>query len=161
MKLMFENKRRFKESIDLNDYDDCWVECRDGEPLFCYDRLIDACRGIISDRMGDYYQSDRDLAEYTLKRWEGGKLYDVDPKTNEVIYTESKNRMNEYYYDKAREEKVKKLIDDDPRIENLIYDNRLIDLVFYYMNRNYSKEEILAAVDLICSDSSPQRLEWV
>lgn len=74
-------KESLKEKLNLNDYDDCWVEFRDGEPNFCYDTYLDAYKGVISSRMGDY-QYDMGNHEYYIKRWEGGKLYDVDKNGN-------------------------------------------------------------------------------
>lgn len=79
-------KKNLTEKLDLNMYDDCWVECCDGEPTFCYNTLRDCHNGIISSKQGDWYYGNGEVHDYTIKRWENGKLYDVDEKTNEVIY---------------------------------------------------------------------------
>lgn len=104
-------KKNLTEKLNLNMYDDCWVECRDGEPTFCYSTLEDCRAGIISSGRGDWYYGDGRVHKYTIKRWENGKLYDVDSKTNEVIYESLRNRRKlkeEHIADKIKAGQDKK-----------------------------------------------------
>ena len=66
-----------KEEINLNDYDDGYVELRDGKPQFVYNTLRDAKDGMFWSQMGD---NEHDLGKhsYEIKKWENGKLKDLN-----------------------------------------------------------------------------------
>lgn len=70
-------------SINLDDYDDGYVEMRDGEPNFVYDKREDAESGIYYSKLGDaeYGLGNHD---YKLMRWKNKELKDMNSATNTV-----------------------------------------------------------------------------
>ena len=66
-----------KEEINLNDYDDGYVELRDGKPQFVYSTLRDAKDGMFWSQMGD---NEHGLGKhsYEIKKWENGVLKDLN-----------------------------------------------------------------------------------
>ena len=77
--------------INLKDYDDGYVEMRDGVPQFVYDNLRDARNGIIWSIRGDHEFGDKDHS-YEIKQWKNGELLDLDESLNEDM-TPEKKRM--------------------------------------------------------------------
>lgn len=71
-----------KEEINLNDYDDSYVELRDGKPQFVYSTLRDAKDGMFWSQMGD---NEHDLGKhsYEIKKWENGELKDLNESVEE------------------------------------------------------------------------------
>lgn len=65
------------EEIDLNNYNDGYVEVRDGKPQFIYSTLKDAKNGMFWSQMGD---SEHGLGKhsYEIKKWENGVLKDLN-----------------------------------------------------------------------------------
>ena len=70
---MISSDKPIHSAVDLNDYDDGYVELCDGQPLFVYSKLKDAQNGVFWDQMGDnqYGNSQHD---YEIKLWRDGQL---------------------------------------------------------------------------------------
>lgn len=83
-----EAESMINESINLKNYNNCYVELRDGEPSFCYDKFIDAKDGVFNSKAGDVQFGDEEH-EYEIKYLKDGNLYPIG-NDGEVI-TESLN----------------------------------------------------------------------
>lgn len=68
-------------AIDLNQYNDGYVEICDGEPNFIYDTYQDAKNGVRNSRWGDMMY---DLGQHTyeIMLWKDGKLQPVEESTS-------------------------------------------------------------------------------
>ena len=58
-------------------YNNCYVEMKNGSPLFAYDRLADAQRGAFFDKMAEATFDDMDSSSYEIKYLKDGIYYDV------------------------------------------------------------------------------------
>lgn len=59
-------------------YNDCYVELKDGKPLFAYNYLADARRGVLYDKMAEATFSDMDCHTYEIKYLKDGRYYDLE-----------------------------------------------------------------------------------
>lgn len=59
------------------EYNNCYVEMQDGKPLFAYDRLVDAKRGVFFDQMAGATFDDASFHSYEIKFLKDGVYYDV------------------------------------------------------------------------------------
>ena len=66
-----------ESSLDLNSYDDGYVEMRDGEPNFVYNTLRDAQKGVEQSRAGDS-EYGMGSHEYKIMKWNNNQLQDID-----------------------------------------------------------------------------------
>ena len=77
-----EYERIVNESLTESfeeEYNNCFVEFRDGNPSFAYDDYRDAVRGMSMSRMGDVrMNSDYEEHKYEIKYLKDGIYYDVD-----------------------------------------------------------------------------------
>lgn len=88
-----------ESSINLDNYDDGYVEMRDGEPNFVYNNLRDAQNGVAQSRAGDveYGMGSHD---YKIMRWKDKQLQDVEESED----IENPMVIGDYYDDDNWEE---------------------------------------------------------
>ncbi len=76
---------------------------------------------------------------YALKKAEGNKEYDVEDSTNNQVYVDD-NKMKEKWQNKYDEllKKIKKAV-DETNGEVLLYNNELIDAMFFSTSNGYTE----------------------
>ena len=115
-----EDSDDLKEEINLKDYNDGYVELRDGKPQFVYSSLKDAKDGMFWSQRGD---SEYDLGKhsYEIKKWENGELKDLnesyeDDQYDYFVVYKGKIMQGEY----PTYEEAKKNADKDCIIKGVI-----------------------------------------
>lgn len=58
-------------------YNNCYVEMKDGKPLFAYDRLADARKGVLYDMMAESTFDDMGHHVYEVKYLKDGHYIDI------------------------------------------------------------------------------------
>ena len=99
MNNLYPFEDEIESSINLDSYDDGYVEMRDGEPNFVYNNLRDAQNGVAQSRAGDveYGMGSHD---YKIMRWKDKQLQDVEESED----IENPAVIGEYYDDDDWEE---------------------------------------------------------
>ena len=115
-----EDSDDLKEEINLKDYNDGYVELRDGKPQFVYSSLKDAKDGMFWSQRGDIeYGSGKH--SYEIKKWENGELKDLnesyeDDQYDYFVVYKGKIMQGEY----PTYEEAKKNADKDCIIKGVI-----------------------------------------
>lgn len=100
-------------SINLENYDDGYVEMRDGQPNFIYDTLRDAQRGISLSKAGDA-EYDMGSHEYKLMKWENNELKEIEAAVDDL---ENPATMGDYYEDDPDEYRKADNVEDEVSID--------------------------------------------
>ena len=83
-----------------DEYNNCFVEFRDGKPSTAYDKYTDARRGMFSSKMGDSYY-DMGIHDYAIKYLENGTYYEVDDDGNPIMNESLNESRNTEYLENS------------------------------------------------------------